>query len=483
MTTTINRYLAGNFGPVRDELTVTELEVTGHLPAHLDGRYVRNGPNPLAEADPNRYHWFTGDGMVHGVRIRDGRAEWYRNRWIRSTKVAAGLGEAPRRGAPHAGMDFASNTNVIEHAGATLALVEGGARPYELTDELDTVGICDFNGTLDGGFAAHPHLDPSTGELHAVTYYWGWGNKVRYVVVGTDGRVRRSVDIPVTGSPMMHDFSLTEDYVVLYDLPVTLDLDLASGRSTPARMRSVLPKLIGKLPGPVLGLLARGGGDPTSAFPYSWDNDYPARIGLLPRQGSARDVRWFDVEPCYVFHPMNAYQEGGDVVLDVVRHPRMFVSDRTGLNGHVDGSPSLHRWTVDIAAGKVREEQVHDGVVEFPRVDERLTGRRHRYGYAVGIDDDLDVAHSVVRHDLVTRNTTVRSLGEGRQPGEFVFVPNSANAPEDDGVLMGFVYDAVRDRSDLELLDAATLETVATVHLPVRVPHGFHGNWMPTTSA
>src|SRR5690349_14372294 len=144
---TKDRYLSGEFAPVTEEYTLTHLDVSGTIPDHLDGRYLRNGPNPIGEIDPELYHWFVGDGMVHGIRIRDGKAQWYRNRWVR----AAGLG---------------ANTNVIGHAGKTLALVEGGLPNYELTDELETVGVCDFDGTLSGGYTAHPKRDPETGELH-----------------------------------------------------------------------------------------------------------------------------------------------------------------------------------------------------------------------------------------------------------------------------------------------------------------------------
>ena len=197
---------------------------------------MRNGPNPIGAVDPATYHWFLGTGMVHGVRLRDGRAEWYRNRWVRSGEVADALGEERRPGPMHAGFDFAANTNVIGHAGRTFAIVEGGGRPYELTDELDTIGPCDFDGTLPGGYTAHPHLDPATGELHALSYFFGWGSTVQYSVLGADGRVRRTVDIDVGGSPMMHDFSLTTDHVVLYDLPVTFD---AAARPSSAPRRCV----------------------------------------------------------------------------------------------------------------------------------------------------------------------------------------------------------------------------------------------------
>ncbi|WP_329044220.1 carotenoid oxygenase family protein [Amycolatopsis sp. NBC_01488] len=476
-----NKFLEGNFAPVRREHTSTELAVTGRIPDFLDGRYLRNGPNPLSEVDPAAYHWFMGDGMVHGVRLRDGRAEWYRNRWVRNPSVAATLtGEDASR---FCGLDaLGANTNVIGHAGKTLALVEAGAPIYELTDELDTVGKCDFDGTLPGGYTAHPKRDPRTGELHAVSYFFGMGNKVQYSVIDAAGRAGRTVDVEVTGSPMMHDFSLTETHVVFYDLPVTFNAEMAVAANVPAALRTpaklVLSALVGKVPvpDPVTAMMARKIGA-NGGLPYRWDPKYPARIGVMPRDGGNGDVRWFEVEPCYVFHPLNAYDDGDSIVLDVVRHPKMF--DRE-LHGPDEGGPTLDRWTVDLVAGKVLEERLDDRGQEFPRVDERLVGRRHRYGYAMSADGGADPGGSVYKHDFHTGSRQERAFGAGRQPGEFVFVPSHPDAAEDDGVLMGFVFDPATRRSDLTLLDAGTLETVAAIHLPDRVPNGFHGNWVET---
>jgi carotenoid cleavage dioxygenase len=477
-----NVFLDGNFAPVRQEHTVTGLRVTGRIPEFLDGRYIRNGPNPAAEVDPDAYHWFLGDGMVHGIRIRGGRAEWYRNRWVRSARVAALLGE-PSQGkgsnAPLPG--FGANTNVIGHAGRIFALVEGGGPCAELDGELGTLGVCDFDGTLPGAFTAHPQRDPGTGELHAVSYYFGWGNRVQYAVLGTGGQVRRTVDIKVTGSPMMHNFSLTRSYVVLYDLPVTFSARQAVAATVPAFLRAparlVLSALIGRVRIPAPPASGNPRRSSSAPFPYRWNPRYPARIGVMPRDGGADDVRWFDIAPCYVFHPLNAYEDsdGTSIVLDVVRYAKVFDSDP---HGPTEGEPTLFRWTVDLAAGQVREEQLDDRLQEFPRIDERRAGRRHRYGYAPLF---MDGPGALLKHDLDRRTTTVRSFGAGREPGEFAFVPRHAGADEDDGVLMGLVYDPSAGRSDLVLLDAAGLDTIASVHLPARVPNGFHGNWLPAS--
>jgi carotenoid cleavage oxygenase len=479
---TDNPYLNGNYAPVREEITEFDLAVTGSIPSYLDGRYLRIGPNPLGDPDPAAYHWFTGAGMAHGLRLRDGNAHWYRNRFVRSADVAKTLGETWTGGAHHGGFDFAANTNIIGHAGKTFAIAEIGVRPYELTDELETVGPSDFCGTLFGGYTAHPKRDPVTGELHAVSYNPMHGNIVQYTVTGVDGKVRRTVNIRLKAQTMMHDFSLTEKYVVLYDLPVALDLGTVL-RNRPARaIAGMLTRIAERHAAPdfVVRAIMRGSersGPPSGGMPYRWAPERQARVGVLSRDGSAADVRWFEVQPCYVFHPLNAYDDDDHIVLDVVRHASVFNSGRR----IVPEAPSLDRWTVDLSTGKVTEERLDDTAQEFPRVDERQVGRRHRYGYAVGYSDGATgTPDAILKHDVTTRSAQTVAFGPGREPGEFVFVPSSADAAEDDGVAMGFVYNRSTDRSDLVLLDGQTMETVATVHLPARVPHGFHGNWVPT---
>jgi len=450
MSVATNRYLSGSYAPVADELTAFDLPVTGTIPAALRGRYLRNGPNPVTPPDPATYHWFTGTGMVHGIRLADGRAEWYRNRWVRNAAVADALGEPEPAGDVHGGMDGA-NTNVIGVAGRTFALVEAGARPVELSAELETIRRSDFDGTLPNGFTAHPKVDPVSGELFATAYHWALPG-LQYLTLDPAGHVRRCETISVPGGPMVHDMSITATRAVLYDLPVIFNLDDAMA----------------------------GG-----LFPYSWDDGYGARIGVLPREGSDADVRWFEIEPCYVFHPLNAYDDtsgGGDrVVLDVVRYDRMFDRNRLGPN---DGAPALWRWTVDLVAGTVHEVQLDDRAVEFPRVDERVVGRPHRFGFTASLrsGQELDFDGTVlVKYDLERGTTEVHDFGAGHAAGEAVFVPSRPDAAEDDGWVMSLVHDPTTDRSDLVILAAQdfTGDPVATVHLPQRVPSGFHGNWIP----
>jgi carotenoid cleavage dioxygenase-like enzyme len=427
MSTVTSRFLEGNFAPVAEEVTSFALPVTGELPSELTGRLLRIGPNPMTPPDPATYHWFVGDGMVHGLRLRGGRAEWYRNRWVRGDEVV--------------------NTHVVGIGGRTFALVEAGNRPVELTDELETIGSCRFDGTLDGSFTAHPHEDPATGLRHAITYHWSWDH-VRHVVLGPDAHVRRELQVPVPGGPSVHDCAITERFVLIFDLPVTFSMDaVAAG----------------------------------ARFPYRWDPSHQPRVGLLPLEGQAGDVVWFEAPSCYVFHALNAFDELGDgrdrVVVDVVRHPRMFASV---LNGPDEGGSMLERWTLDLPTGRLTTEVLDDRSQEFPRLDERVTGRRHRYGYGATLAPG---AHHgpALKHDLAAGTTTEHDYGPGRVTLEPVFVPRPDAVGEDDGWVLSYVYDATSDRSDVVVLDAQDFggAPVATVHLPVRVPFGFHGSWVP----
>ena len=440
-----NPYLLGNSAPVPDEVTAFDLPVTGTIPAELTGRYLRNGPNPAGDPDPMRYHWFLGDGMVHGIRLEAGAARWYRNRWVRSPSVADAMGvEPPPTDLDPAWTSLSPNTNVVSMGGRTLALVEAGFAPYELTDELETIGPTDLDGTLERSFSAHTKVDPATGEGHLVAYWWGWESSVRYLKVGTDGRVEKTIDVAVPGGPMIHDTAITERWAVVLDLPVTFDLELATV----------------------------GGG-----FPYGWNPDYGARVGLLPLDATTDETRWFEIDPCYIFHPLNAYDDGDRVVLDAVRHEATFDTDHHGPD---EGLPTLDRWTFDTSTGVVTEERLDDRGLELPRLDERRIGRPNRYGYAVCTDDRVGYGHTT-KLDLDRGTRQVREHGPGRWAGEPVFVPRTPDAAEDDGWLMALVYDTDRNGSDLVIWSAQDFlgPAEAVVELPQRVPWGFHGNWIP----
>jgi carotenoid cleavage dioxygenase-like enzyme len=445
----VNPYLLGPYAPVRDELTVEALPVIGAIPVELNGTYMRIGPNPITPPASGTYHWFAGDGMIHAVRIKDGRAQWYRNRYIRSNRVSAILGELPAPGPRYERGDTV-NTNVISHAGKVFALVEAGGFPVEIDTLLGTTAYTDLDGSLQfGGFTAHPHLDNETGELHAICYNGGNREFVRYVVVGRDARVRREIKIPVPDGPMIHDCAITERFVLILDLPITFSVSAA-----------------------------RAG----MAIPYAWNKDHPARIGLLPRDGEADDVIWCAVEPAYVFHPCNAYDlPDGRVILDVAVHDRLFVTEGAEQPGA--SRVTFERWTCDPQSKRVERRVIDSRPQEFPRCDERLTGKPYRYAYTVTLDEGRSLPGAlsgVIAHDLLTGESEAHDFGEGRIPGEFVFVARSADSAENDGWLMGYVLDVNNNQTELVLLDARHVSAapVATIPLPQLVPLGFHGNWI-----
>ena len=444
---TVHPFLTGIHTPMAEEVTLEDLPVTGTIPAALDGRYLRIGPNPV-EPDPAGYHWFTGDGMVHGLAIRDGKALWYRNRWIRSNEVGKALGTAPAPGPRHGGFDTV-NTNVIGIAGRTFALVEAGSYPVELSDTLDEQTYNPFDDTLLGSFTAHPHRDPLTGEQHAIAYEATDSGTVRHVVLSSEGRVLREEPITVKNGPSIHDSAFTARYVVVLDLPVTFSMKaLIAGHS----------------------------------FPYRWDRDHQARIGLLPRGGKGSDTIWINVDPCYIFHVANAYDlPDGRVVMDAVVYDTMFAESMLGPDVAARG---FERWTIDPVAGTVDIRSIDDTPQEFPRPDERRFGQPYRYAWTIGLPVHSDAfvgASYLLKHDLETGTREVHDFGEGRDPGEFVFVPAHADAAEGEGWMIGLVIDVRDDTTDLVILDAQnfTAEPVASIRIPHRVPPGFHGNWLP----
>ena len=452
-TTDVSLYLAGNYAPVTEEVTAFDLPIEGELPIELNGRYLRNGPNPIGDVDPTTHHWFMGDGMVHGIRLREGKAEWYRNRWVGSKRVAEQRGDTDIAGPNWNDNPVGPNTNVGGFAGTTWAMVEAGGCPVELTYELDTVGRNDFNGTLPGAFTAHPKVDPDSGEMHAMVYAWGqWMDHVQYVVVGPDGRVTRTVDVPLPGMTMLHDMSLTGRYAVVYDQPCTVDLDLAfAGR-----------------------------------FPFRWNPDYGNRVGLLPRDGEAADITWIDVPIGYSFHPLNSFDRpDGGVVIDLCVFDKMFDED---ILGPFENLPRLERWELDPQRRTVSTTVIDETPNEFPRVRGSLTAKPYRYGYCASPSTEPAQGWPTVKHDLETGRRWVFDHGPGRAAGEPVFVARSADSgatAEDDGWLVTYVHDLGKGTAEFVVMDAQDFDRgdyVAKVPLPQRVPFGFHGNWVSDRS-
>ena len=449
-------FLRGNYAPWPMEGEIHNLVVEGEIPHDLDGTLFRNGPNPQF-APRGRYHWFDGDGMIHAFTIRDGKAH-YRNRWVRTQRfqMEREAGEALWGGlADWANSDprvegifpNAANTNIIVHGGKLLALWEAGP-PYELDPRtLETRGVYDFDGKLQGPMTAHPKIDPDTGEL----LFFGYSPfppYLRYYVASADGKITRSEEIEVPVPTMMQDFIATRNHVIFMVFPATFRFEnFASGA------------------------------------PIRWEPELGTKIGVMPRNGTSADVRWFETDPCYVFHPMNAYSENGQVIADVCRFDRLPLFDGAEVNDLTNGnSAKLTRWTLDLRSGTVKEKLLDNSPAEFPCLDERYTGLMYRYGYSsgrCGVPTDGGFFNAVFRYDHQTGKKHVCDFGSAGFPSEPIFVPRSARSPEGQGYLLSVVYREPENRSELVILDAENIEhePLAVVRLPHRIPYGFHGNW------
>lgn len=420
-----------NYGPVSEECEALDLPVEGKIPQELHGTFAQIGANPI-ERSP---HWFLGPGMLHGILLREGRAVRYRNRWVRTPYLADPGAEDRPENSP-------ANTNIVVHGGRILAMEEHHL-PYEINSDLETIGPVDFDGALLGSLTAHPKICPESGELLAFSRK-NDSDEINYYRFDKDGKCLSSCVVKLSRPVMIHDCAITSEHVIFLDLPVV-----------------AVPEA-------------------SNSLSYRWDDGHTARIGLMSRLGGA--VKWFEIEPCYVFHTINACSIGNRVTLDACRYPSLW-------EGGVDNftSPAMvHRWTLNTATGEAREETLFDVRCDFPSINNRLLGKPNRYAYVSTMVDEekgsIQHGHRLVKLDFASRTTEHHHFGVSRYVCASTYVPRCADAEEeDDGYLLALVYESTRDASELVVLDAKSpgSEPLATVAVPVRVPFGFHSAWIP----
>lgn len=433
----------GNFAPVRLELFSDHLETIGTIPRSISGLYIRNGSNQKAG---DAKHFFTGDGMLHGVRISDGKVDWYRNRWI-ETPI---LGKRSKLGMPMPDQN-PSNTNVIFHGGRILSLYEAGM-PFEVGVNLSTVGSFDYGGDLQRNMTAHPKVDPETGEL------FGYGMNLfsrpylNYFVIGPDGHMMLSRNIHMPKSVMMHDLQITKRFAIFFDFPIVFD---------------------------ALALL-RG------EMPYKWDPELGARIGVMPRYGDADSVRWFPVSLGALFHSVNAFEQTDDPEVIVIEGSRLPQAFANGANAS-DGEPIYYRWTVHLREGYIEEGPLDDRLTDFSKIDPRFQGRPHSVSFHMSLrepetSDSGMYFSGMIRYERESLRSQQYLFPDGLVPEEMTFVPDRPDAAEGEGWLMGYVYSAAEHSSEFQIFDATELAKgpVARVKLPQRVPSGFHGCFVPS---
>ncbi len=449
-------YLQGGFAPVEREISAENLTVEGLLPAELDGLYIRNGANP-ALAALGRYHWLDGDGMLHAVALRDGRAS-YANRWVRTKgfelerkrgrAIWTGVLERPQFDNPLGPSKNTANTSLVWHHGRLLALQEQG-EPYQIgLPGLETRGPYTFGRQLRHAFGAHPKIDPATGEMFAVGYSPVAKPHLQYSAISADGVLSHTTAIELAIGVLVHDFAITERYAVFMNHPYTFDI------------RRMLR------------------GEPFAAF----EPERGSFLGLMPRRASGSAIRWFAIPPCFVQHVVNAWDDGDAVVLEVCHRASIRMPADDDAPDAPGETPVLWRWRIDARSGVVREEQLDDESADLPRIHEGYTGRRARFVYAARFRRDvgLPLASGLLKYDLSRGTSQVHDYGRNRNGGEAVFVPRPGALDEDDGHLLSLVHDESEARSELLVIDARdfTGPPLARVLLPQRVPYGFHGLWL-----
>ncbi|MFW5966439.1 MAG: carotenoid oxygenase family protein [Persicimonas sp.] len=456
-----NPYLNGSYAPIHEETTAHNLEVVGQLPEDLRGVYVRNGPNPRYQPE-GRYHWFDGDGMLHGVRFRDGKAT-YRNRYVRTEayrresqaeeSLWVGLMEPAKFNPQDMILKDTANTDVIYHNGGLLALWYLAGQPYKLDAEtLETIGPEDFNGQLDIDVSAHAKVDEYTGEA----FFFDQSFTPPYMAYGVadaEGNLAHSVPIELPGPRQPHDMAITENYSILMDLSLFADPEaLAKGR-----------------------------------YRVEFHEEIPSRFGIIPRYGGGDEIEWFDAEPCYLYHVVNAWEEDGEVVMIGCRakNPQPESAEDTPLArmlAYLRLDAQLYEWRFDLETGQTSEGPLDDANTEFPTIRLGEMGRKTRYAYNVHMSsDDTLLFDGLFKYDLQKDTVDRYWFGENRWGSEASFAPRPGGDAEDDGYLVTFVHDERENQSEVVVLDARDIEAgpLARVKIPQRVPLGFHATWVP----
>ncbi|XP_062115357.1 carotenoid 9,10(9',10')-cleavage dioxygenase 1-like [Humulus lupulus] len=481
-----HHFLSGNYAPVLHETPpVKDLPLIGYLPECLNGEFLRVGPNPKF-APLAGYHWFDGDGMIHGLRIKDGKAT-YVSRYVRTSR----LQQEEYFGAPkfmkigdlkgHFGLlavimqilrgklkvldlsygNGTANTALVYHHGKLLALSEAD-KPYVIKvledGDLQTLGQLDYEKRLTHPFTAHPKVDPFTGEM----FTYGSAHTPPYItyrVISKDGFMHDPVPITVSDPIMMHDFAITENYAIFMDLPLIF------------RLKEMVKE---------------------NKLMFSFDTTRKARFGVLPRY--AKDellIKWFELPNCFIFHTANAWEEDDEVVMISCRIEN---SDLGLYSGQVkekfDTTTSLYEMRFNMKTGLASQKQLSASHVDFPKVNKSYSGRKQRYVYGARLDDFAKVT-GIVKFDLHAepmRDKTclevggnvegLYDLGPGIFGSEAIFVPkvHGVNSEEDDGYLIFFVHDENSGKSKAHVIDAKTMseDPIAVIDLPCRVPYGFH---------
>lgn len=458
-------YMSKGFEPLRIECDCADLIIEGALPADLEGSFYRVGPNPqFAPRGP--YNPLNGDGMIHAFHLKGGRAA-YRNRWVRTRRWA--LERAAGRslfGAPGdpsgsdpsvAGepTDGTANTNLVRHAGRLLALEEGHAPIGIDPQTLATHGPWTFDGALPRNMTAHPKIDPVTGEMWAFANFPSGrqNGDIGVYRVSREGAIDRSVVLTAPFPALLHDFVVTERFVVFIVCPVTVSMRRA-----------------------------REGGPPVA-----WEPGLGVHVGVMPKDGGPEAARWFAGPDRMVWHVMNAWDEAGVLTIDLCEQKAAVFPLADGTPPDMGlASQHLSRWRIDWEGPRTfAAERLSEVRCEYPRFDERRAGLRYRYGFVAcdGGPGSGDLFHrGIGRFDHEAGIMARWHAGDHVAVAEPVFAPRPGGGEgEGEGYLLSNLFDERRNASHLAVFDAQDVcrGPIARAHLDHRVPVGFHALWSP----
>jgi beta,beta-carotene 9',10'-dioxygenase len=455
---------AAGFADQDEELTLDSIDVRGDLPGWLSGSLVRVTPARFDIEHGRIRHWFDGLAMLHRFAFEGGRVS-YANRFLRTEAhrraergdgIGQGFATDPcraifKRVQSLFSPDFTDNANVN--------LMQIGERYVAMTEtpipvEFDpaTLATLGHSPKAPGQITtAHPHHDSERDE--AVNYAVNVGPRSTYRVytTGASGEPTIAAKVPVKQPAYMHSFGMTERYVVLTEFPLVLDpLKLAAGKRTFIES-------------------------------YRWDPARGTRFLVIDRHGGEVRMRARS-DAFFAFHHVNAWEEGDDVVVDLVAYDDASVIDNLYIDrlrsGSAGQTPSqLRRYRVREGEERVEGEVLLDHPLELPRIDyARVNTRPYRYMYAAGARDG-DWLNELVKFDTQSRSSNIWHE-PGCYPGEPVFVGRPGCEAEDDGAILSVVFDSSTGRSFLLVLDAASFEEQARAEAPHHVPHSFHGQFM-----